>query len=207
MYPIKPVRLPADLKGQKNGELDKSILKKISGGMLHHRAARAWNALVEAAKKDGITLKPTSIADAYRPLSVQERAFFSRYTTTARPGVTPRIYKGKKWYLKPGNAAAAVPGTSNHGWGLAVDVASIDQKKIEWLLKHADRYGFSWELQSEPWHLRYYAGDKIPLAVRRASAEKTEATGTPVPAPTAPVKKTAKKTVKKTGKRTPLRKK
>jgi LAS superfamily LD-carboxypeptidase LdcB len=33
------------------------------------------------------------------------------------------------------------------------------------MLKNADDFGFSWEVQSEPWHLRYVAGDKVPAAV------------------------------------------
>jgi hypothetical protein len=30
---------------------------------------------------------------------------------------------------------------------------------------HAGEFGWSWELQSEPWHLRYVAGDEVPAAV------------------------------------------
>jgi hypothetical protein len=37
---------------------------------------------------------------------------------------------------------------------------------LEWLLANADWFGFSWELQSEPWHLRYYVGDRVPLKVQ-----------------------------------------
>jgi hypothetical protein len=34
------------------------------------------------------------------------------------------------------------------------------------MLKNAQRFGFSWELQSEPWHLRFVAGDVTPEAVK-----------------------------------------
>jgi peptidoglycan hydrolase-like protein with peptidoglycan-binding domain len=70
---------------------------------------------------------------------------------------------------------AATPGTSNHGLGLAIDLAWYDSSQIlgitarmdvfNWLLLNAFRYGFSWETQSEPWHIRYVAGDSIPQAV------------------------------------------
>jgi LAS superfamily LD-carboxypeptidase LdcB len=68
---------------------------------------------------------------------------------------------------------AAVPGTSNHGWGLAIDLAekvngkavSISPRSVKWLIKHAAQYGFCAEAQSEPWHWRYFTGDKIPAAV------------------------------------------
>ena len=163
--PVKPVVMPRDLRKAANGTLPSSLLKPVPGAKMHHLAAKAFNAMVVAAKRDGIALKATSAADGYRLLAIQERAFLSRYDNTMRAS-KPRLYRGKRWWLKPGNAAAAVPGTSNHGWGLAIDVASIDQKKLEWLLKNVARFGFSWELQNEPWHLRYVAGDSIPTALK-----------------------------------------
>lgn len=68
--------------------------------------------------------------------------------------------------LKPRyRATAAVPETSNHGWGLALDVRSIPMVVVLWLCANAARFGFSAEIQSEPWHWRYFAGDTIPAAV------------------------------------------
>jgi len=35
------------------------------------------------------------------------------------------------------------------------------------LAANATKFGFSWEvLPSEPWHLRYVAGDNVPEAVK-----------------------------------------
>jgi len=192
--PIRPVKLPKDLAGQSNGALSPTLLRPVDGGKLHHLAAAAWKAMVRAAKSDGITLKPTSAADTFRPLEVQERGFLNRYDNTKRMS-KPRTYRGKLYWLKPGNAPMAVPGTSNHGWGLAVDVANIDQAKVEWLLKNAASYGFSWELQNEPWHLRYVAGDKFPEAAVGSVAPQKKTVA--APAKKAPAKKTAKKAVKK----------
>lgn len=68
--------------------------------------------------------------------------------------------------LKPRyRATAAVPEESNHGWALALDVRSIPAKVVAWLIANAWRFGFSAEVQSEPWHWRYFAGDQIPAAV------------------------------------------
>jgi LAS superfamily LD-carboxypeptidase LdcB len=88
--------------------------------------------------------------------------------------------------LKKGMAPAGSPGTSNHGWGLAIDAAVIVDGKtiaitsdpdgkggfksgLEWLMANALKYGFSWEIkdgaQAEAWHIRYFTGDKIPQAV------------------------------------------
>jgi murein L,D-transpeptidase YcbB/YkuD len=70
---------------------------------------------------------------------------------------------------------AATPGTSNHGWGLAADLAeerdadpqveSVSTSFVAWLVKNAAIYGFAAEAQSEPWHWVYTEGDKIPAAV------------------------------------------
>jgi LAS superfamily LD-carboxypeptidase LdcB len=163
--PIKPVVLPADLKNQKNGQLDPKLLVDIPGGKAHHLAAKAWLAMVAEAKKAGLELKPTSPADAYRTLAIQEKTFLKRYDNTKRD-TRHEKYQGKDWWLKPKVAGAAVPGTSNHGWGLAVDVASMNSAKLTWLLANVDKFGFSWEAQSENWHIRYVAGDKIPAAVK-----------------------------------------
>lgn len=169
-YPVVKVQLPADLKGAKPGELPDSLLRPIEGkGKLHHLAADAYEAMDAAANAEGIDLSPTSQADTYRSLAVQEYGFYQRYTDT--PGKklrkqTPRIYKGKAWYLKKGLAPMAVPGTSNHNLGIAIDIAHASGARLAWLLKHAERFGFSWELQSEPWHLRYVAGDTVPEAVK-----------------------------------------
>jgi hypothetical protein len=155
--PVKKVILPADLKGQENGRIATKLLVSIPGGMLHHTAAKAYLRMRSEASKRHIKLEPTSTADTYRRYSVQLKTFLHRYDNTPRKGV-PKKYNGKLWWLKPGFAGAAVPGTSNHGWGLAIDLHSPNQKTIEWLLANADKYGFSWESQSEPWHIRYYKG-------------------------------------------------
>jgi hypothetical protein len=138
-------------------------------------AARAWRALAAAALAAGHTLKLSGQASGYRTYAQQLRLFEQRFTTTPIAGRPTRRWNGRTWYLRPGMALAAVPGTSNHGRGLAVDIGeerdgdagteSIDQGTVAWLVANADRFGFSAEVQSEPWHWRYFAGDHIPAAV------------------------------------------
>jgi len=131
-----------------------------------------------AANAEGIDLAPTSQADTYRSLETQEYGFYARYTDKPNKKLmkqTPRIYKGKAWYLKKGLAPMAVPGTSNHNLGIAIDIANASGKRLEWLLKNAERFGFSWEVQSEPWHLRYVCGNDTPKAVRDWLEEKSKA--------------------------------
>lgn len=169
--------MPACLTGQTNGRLDTHILRPIGLGkmVLVEPAARTFKAMYAAAWANGIELSATG---AFRTYDSQVDLFAARYTTTPLPGRPTKIWNGVIYWQKPGTAEAAVPGTSNHGWGLAVDFARdadgqpdyetpipIDQRMIDWLLVNAAKFGWSWELQSEPWHLRYVDGDNIPQAV------------------------------------------
>lgn len=173
VLPIRQVVRPSDLLGVGNGELDSALLRPVGPrGNLHHLAARAWLALVGAAGRDGIDLTYT-YGGCYRTLTEQETLFRQRYTLTVLAGRPTKLWKGLLWYQRPGTAQAAVPGTSNHGLGLAVDTAlgpSPDRAtsivpQLDWLLEHAPEFGWSWELQSEPWHLRYVVGDRTPPAL------------------------------------------
>ena len=179
-YPVRPVKLPADLKGVKPGELPDNLLRPIEGkGKLHHLAADAYEAMDEAANAEGIDLAPTSQADTYRSLAVQEYAFYQRYTDKPTPKQAkgkPKIYKGKAWYKKsPKLADLATPGLSQHNLGLAVDIAHASGKRLEWLLANEHKYGFSHELDSEPWHIRYTEGDEVPQLVKEWKAKKAAA--------------------------------
>lgn len=191
--PVLPMVRPASLYGQRNGLLSASILEETpgqaggSGVLLVKPAARAWRALCAAAARDGHVLKIGWPNSAYRPYADQERIFRDRYTTTYLPGRPSKLWQGRRWYQRPGTAVAAVPGTSNHGWGLAVDVGeerdgdagteSVDSGTVAWLVANEHRFGFSHELQSEPWHIRYVTGDSIPpavLAFERGSASSPQ---------------------------------
>lgn len=67
---------------------------------------------------------------------------------------------------------AAIPGTSNHGWGKAFDLASNIQNagspEHEWIVANEAKFGFEWPFwarddnprngQFEPWHHEYVGG-------------------------------------------------
>lgn len=177
--PIKKLVMPNDLAGVENGKLPRKLLTKIDpSGKMHHLAAASWAVLQERAKAEGLEL--CHVGD-YRPYDQQEQLFLSRmkdYPNAKVAKQTTREWKGKTWYLHTG-APVATPGTSNHGWGLAIDAAlKVDGKVVtittkpanckrsglQFLLKVAPDLGWSWELQNEPWHIRYVLGDK-PLTV------------------------------------------
>ena len=170
LLPVAPLKKPSCLKGQENGRLSAGILKRCGIGnfLLAEPAARACQALVVAAEAAGFKVRATG---TYRTFAQQETLFLSRYTTSKLVGQPTRKWGNVTYWQKPKTAMAAAPGTSNHGWGLAVDFAeeldgdvqpeSVSPKFVKWLIKNAATYGFSAEVQSEPWHWRYVAGDKL----------------------------------------------
>lgn len=174
---VLPVQKPAVLEGQENGKLDSDILRStpgLSGGptvRLVETATRCWVAMTAAATAAGITLKTSSYADSYRTYQVQVSTFTARYqveptTNGYRLWDSDGNGTRERWYKKDGVASAAVPGTSNHGWAIAVDVANASGARLAWLERYAVGFGWSWELvPEEPWHLRNYSGDDIPAKV------------------------------------------
>ena len=181
-YHVLPIIQPSDLAGQQNGKLDERLLRKLHGtkGALHHKAATAFNCLQLNAYFNGIDLQSTSTADTYRAYQRQESGFLQRYSTSLSKRVPPvaRRWNGKTYWLKKGYAPMATPGTSNHGWGLAIDIAGASGSRLAWMLgkgwwdSPVLQYGFSWEVASgrnaESWHIRYVCGDNYPPAVLEA---------------------------------------
>ena len=179
--PVAKMVLPQDLKGCENGKLPSGLLRRIApSGQMHHYAATSWMMLRELAAEEGLDLM--HVGD-YRPFEQQVALFMSRmkrFPDAKKNVQVTRIFNGEKWFLHVG-APVATPGTSNHGWGLAIDAAlktkagvvTISTKPkgakrsgLEFLLAEAPALGWSWELQSEPWHIRYVAGDKTPAPLK-----------------------------------------
>ena len=190
--PISPLVMPSTLRGQANGKLPANLLDQIGvpGALMERTAARAFRAMLGEMRKGGFD--PRQVGH-YRTFQQQLNLFLSRYqeASHATYNSTPSQHR-KVWQDAPRNgfnsiywvkklingrypATAATPGNSNHGWGLAIDLAeeydadtapdSIRSQWVDWLVNNARRYGISAELQSEPWHWRYVAGDNIPQAV------------------------------------------
>ena len=95
-----------------NGRLPPEALSPIAEGHLRSDAASAWNAMNVQARIHGLELMPTGSMSSYRTFAQQQMLY--------------RLYQ-------QGGTLAAVPGTSNHGWGLAVDVAT---QKMRALVDH-----------------------------------------------------------------------
>ncbi|MGN7187559.1 M15 family metallopeptidase [Microbacterium enclense] len=142
---------PGPWGGYQNGQIPLSALVQISwdpnhgdagkGTYLRPDAAAALAALNEAfAAHFGYALP---INDAYRDFSEQLGA-----------------------YAEYGYPRAALPGTSNHGWAMAVDIGtqshatiSFGSDEYEWLIANGEAYGwfhYGSVGNGEAWHFQYY---------------------------------------------------
>lgn len=131
---------------------------KIEKRMLRQEAATALEKMFEGAEVDGIYLAGVS---AYRSHATQT-ALFNRYVE--RDGYDKAV------------TYSAIPGTSEHETGLAIDVSASDGKcaaqdcfgdtvEAVWLANNAATYGFIIRYPEgkqditgykyEPWHLRF----------------------------------------------------
>lgn len=150
-----------------NGSVPAAILAPLDGenagpAELRRDAAASWNrARAEVQAATGIVL---TVRGWNRTLAEQERFFFERYRAGATsPWGDYRWYEGVR-YGRVTGAPAAIPGTSNHGWGLAVDVVDFGDYGTAGNARRAasiailKRHGWTdHEGQSiaEPWHLVY----------------------------------------------------
>ena len=183
---VLPITWPSAVNGldpQLNGNLGPCQLTDVFMYNVGHRsftaaAKRAWDAMVVQCLGDtGFHLTST---DTYRTYQTQVNAFNTRMQSWYNPltcTTITRVWNGKKYWLKRGYAPCATPGTSNHGWAIAVDVmvalgttvvnignAQVTQAR-DWVIEHATEYGFSWETEQgtpgfELWHLRLVTGDE-----------------------------------------------
>lgn len=126
--------LPQGLAGFENGKIPPSAMTPVgdTGHKLWQPAAQQLERLIADAARDGVTI---GITDSYR-------TYESQVDLAQRKGL----------YSQGG--LAAKPGTSDHGWGLATDLA-LDGKAQAWMRANAGRYGFVENTPREPWHWAY----------------------------------------------------
>lgn len=129
-----PITPPAELLAFGNGAIPADRLLPIGDGTerLHAPAAQAFRRMTADAWRAGVDLK---VNDGYRSFEQQERV-------------------AQELGLYRDGGAAAVPGTSTHGWGLSVDI-DTEGGSTDWLRANAARYGFVEDVPGEPWHWTY----------------------------------------------------
>ncbi|WP_237774311.1 D-alanyl-D-alanine carboxypeptidase family protein [Actinosynnema sp. ALI-1.44] len=131
--------------GYPNGLIPASALCPIGVGTHRLRCDAAFSFQGLSAAFGSAFGRPLCVTDSYRTFEEQVRLY----------GVKP--------------ALAAVPGTSNHGWGLAVDLCggaqSFGTAEHAWLRANAGRFGWRnppWAQpgrgREEPWHWEFGSG-------------------------------------------------
>ena len=147
---LEKIRALADQvsgKGYINGEISEEGLVKTSVGCkLAAVAAEPFDAMVASAKAAGFNLE---VSDCYRSFANQ-------------------VVNRDKWCSRDLCNFGAVPGTSKHGKGLAVDfkvgnrALAFRDPVFSWLLANSEQYGFFhpyWAGEKgsapEPWHWEF----------------------------------------------------
>lgn len=126
-----------------NGVFTTANTDPIPGGRLWPEAALTWNAMRAAFVADGgnpAHFVPGGPASSARSITQQNHF----------------------WASQP--PPAAHPGTSNHGWAIAVDIPAADAQA--WLMRNCARFGWSHDEGArvgERWHFRYVGASKALL--------------------------------------------
>jgi len=138
LWPEMPVI--AELTAYSNGRLPGGALTAIPYGRLEHGAAAAWNDMREfIGRRHGVWIRPLGPNSSYRTYSAQQYFW--------------NLYKSGRGNL------AAYPGSSNHGWGKAVDVQTPTM--VYYIRKYGARFGWrKVEAFNEWWHYNYVGGYK-----------------------------------------------
>ncbi len=132
---VAAATIPAELARYANGKIPAGALSPIGVGnhRLANAAATEFRKMRAAAETAGVNI---GVTDSYRDLATQID-----------------LVKRKGLYSQGG--LAATPGKSDHGWGIATDLA-VDAKGLAWLRTNAKNYGFVEDVPREPWHWTFH---------------------------------------------------
>jgi hypothetical protein len=128
---------------ERNGGFTEANTDPIPGGRLWPEAALTWCAMRAAFIADG------GHPDDFRP---------------GGPASSARSIYQQQYFWRTQPPPAASPGTSNHGWGIAVDCPF--PRAQAWLLRNCGRFGWSHDEGArvgEAWHFRYVGASPAVL--------------------------------------------
>ncbi len=117
-------------------------LCRVHGMVVNRRIAADLNRMVNTANLSGVKLTTTGFYPAYRTFDMQQEL---------------RVRHNCPSFYQPPNQCkpiTAVPGTSNHEMGEAIDFANSSTRSTKvyrWLAANAYKFGF-YNLPSESWH-------------------------------------------------------
>jgi hypothetical protein len=157
--------VPPELLTHGNGKLPPQLLTPIGIGneALYGPAATAFIAMRQAAKSAGVELWMTG----------SYRSYEGQVSCARRKGTSDQ----NQWLIQNNepippvalpNGWCAVPGRSNHGWGLAIDIGHDSYPCSQgspcwlWMIDNAQRYGWcdTGGGPREPWHWQYVGSGK-----------------------------------------------
>ena len=141
-------------------------LDSVNGYQVDARIEEDLRAMLQAAKDDGISLR---IVSAYRSKEKQERLFAKKISKYRGRGLN------KSEAYEEASRSVAIPGTSEHQLGLALDILGSGYGALNegfanteagaWLADNCAKYGFILRYPKdkeditgiiyEPWHFRY----------------------------------------------------
>ena len=148
-------------------------LAEIQNGIyVDERIQKELLKMLDSAEKDGVYLE---VVSGYRTEEEQEKIYEEKVAIFMDEGYKESDAKilAKQW--------AAVPGTSEHQTGLAVDINVREEKckasdAYQWLADNAAEYGFICRypqdkikitgITNEPWHYRY-VGEKAAKKMKK----------------------------------------
>lgn len=131
-----------------NGNIPLKKLTPIGNGLyLRRDAAAAFKAMRRAAKKDGITIVPN---EAYRTRETQAQYWEESHHGTDYP--------------------VAAPGTSNHGWGMAVDMSAGPAR--DWMMQHAAKFGFHNDVANDAPHFDFKPTPDMEFKIPKTKSQR-----------------------------------
>jgi hypothetical protein len=171
-FQLVPVESPGGRRIQDKRDPSPADVVKVpraGGGTvpLHRLAAQALDAMIRAARAEGIAAPLLMPVSGYRSKAQQEKLW---QNALAKAGGNAK--EARKWVAPPGGSA--------HQSGRAVDLnlgSGISSRNVtamrqtaawQWLARNAVRFGF-YPYETEPWHWEYN-----PPAVQGESGELAE---------------------------------
>lgn len=155
-----PILTPSEMKLTEVGK----------GQFVDERIYPYLQAMFDDARKKGIN---PIVASGYRTQEIQQSIYNEKISAFKAQGLSSEKAK------KEAELWVAIPGTSEHELGIAVDINadgiySKGSEVYEWLANNAHRYGFIQRYPSnktditgvshEPWHYRY-VGEKVATEI------------------------------------------
>lgn len=147
-----------------------NLVQLKNGHQIDKRAYDSLQKMMDAARAKGWN---PLICSSYRTTSYQQQLFDNRVQRMKNQGMSEKeaIKDTEKWI--------AIPGTSEHETGLAVDIVTAENQNLDnsqlnsdcqkWMMEHCYDYGFILRypedkvkitgIDFEPWHYRYVGYD------------------------------------------------